>query len=303
MISSQRLTQLRRPQVLVENRVSFGATDSELSIYDTYFPAEKVGLKANELLYCGMISGRKIMHSGQRKLGEHFLPHESFVIAPGEAVDIDFPGASDSRPTTCMTVEISKERVQQIADRMNQHLGNADGLGEWRYLPEYLHVHHASATQSLLEHLVHVYAENHPDRTLMVELGVTELVMRMLRHQGREFILQHCAELPDNNGMAAVIDAIQQQLNKPLDIDSLCLLGCMSRSRLYSEFNRQLGCSPGEMQHQLRMKEAARRLASCEPITTICYDLGYTNPSHFSRRFKRSFGCSPSEFRQRILCG
>ncbi|WP_315981511.1 helix-turn-helix domain-containing protein [Aliamphritea spongicola] len=47
------------------------------------------------------------------------------------------------------------------------------------------------------------------------------------------------------------------------------------------------------MQHQLRMKEAARRLATCEPITAICYDLGYTNPSHFSRRFKRSFGCSP----------
>ncbi|WP_315981514.1 hypothetical protein [Aliamphritea spongicola] len=74
MISSQRLAQLRRPQVLVENRVSFGAADSELSIYDTYLPAEKVGLKADQLLYCGMISGRKIMHSGRRKVGSIFCP-------------------------------------------------------------------------------------------------------------------------------------------------------------------------------------------------------------------------------------
>ena len=219
MIYSQRLAQLRRPQVLVENRISFAAADSELSIYDTYLPAEQVGLKADQLLYCGMLSGRKIMHSQHRRLGEHFLPHESFVIAPGEAVNIDFPGASDTAPTTCMTIEISKERVQQVADRMNQQLGDAGALGEWRYLPEYLHVHHASATQSLLEHLVHLYAENHPDRSFMVEMGVTQLVMRMLRHQGREFLLRHCSEAPDNTAMSAVLDAIQQQLNEPLDID------------------------------------------------------------------------------------
>ena len=75
----------------------------------------------------------------------------------------------------------------------------------------------------------------------------------------------------------------------------------MSRSRLYSEFNRLLGCTPGEMQHQLRIKEAARRLRGPEAVTTICYDLGYTSPSHFSRRFRRSYGCSPSEYRQKYL--
>jgi len=301
MIQSQRLTELRRPQVLVENQITFAGPGSELSIYDTYRPAERVKLQADQLLYCGMISGRKIMHSHHRTIGEQFLPHESFVMAPGQEVEIDFPGACDNQPTTCLTIEISKERVKTIADRMNQHYQMPQTIGEWEYRPEYLHTHHATATQSLLERMVHVYTENHPDRELMIDLSVTELVVRMLRHQGRELLLGYCAEQPDASGLNTILELIRNGLNQPLDIDMLCQLGCMSRSRLYNEFNRQLGCTPGELQHQLRMEQAAQRLVKGDQITALCFDLGFSNPSHFSRRFKQFYGCSPREYRNRHL--
>ena len=108
----------RAPIQLVENRVCFAGPHSELSIYDTYEQAQKVSLKADSLLYCGMVTGAKVMHTKHRD-NIPFLPHESFILAPKEEVFIDFPEAQFHNPTTCLTIAISQERVAQICDRMN----------------------------------------------------------------------------------------------------------------------------------------------------------------------------------------
>lgn len=115
------LKDIRKPKTLVENKISFAADESEVSIYDTYEKASRVRLQAGELLLCGMLSGKKIMHSeGVKNRVEEqvFLPHESFIMAPGERVEIDFPDATMSSPTTCLTVEIAKEKVLKIHERM-----------------------------------------------------------------------------------------------------------------------------------------------------------------------------------------
>jgi hypothetical protein len=59
---------LDKPKTLVENRVSFAGPHSELSIYDTYLPAENVLLHSSGLLYCGMIQGRKLLHGADAAL-------------------------------------------------------------------------------------------------------------------------------------------------------------------------------------------------------------------------------------------
>ena len=88
-----RLKPRQTPKTLVENRISFAGPNAELSLYDTYLPAQHVDLAAGELLYCGMISGRKILH-GRNNYHAEFFPQESFVMAPGEQIQIDFPDAS-----------------------------------------------------------------------------------------------------------------------------------------------------------------------------------------------------------------
>ena len=64
------------PTQLVENRVSIAGRNAQLSIYDTYEPASRVPLSSEHLLYCGMITGRKVMHSKSIDDCE-FLPYES----------------------------------------------------------------------------------------------------------------------------------------------------------------------------------------------------------------------------------
>lgn len=292
------LKPIREPRELIENRVSFAGPNAELSVYSTYMPAERVNLHAGELLYCGMLNGKKILHgpSGYRA---KFLPRESFVMAPGEDIEIDFPEAAMGSPTNCLTIEIARKRVDEVCSQLNKTAPLHRDFEDWHYRPDaVIHTPHTQATQALLERMMTAFSEELPDRNLLIDLGISELLVRMLRQQTRSFLLRACALAPDANGLSAAVHAIQRDLAAPLDIDQLCKIACMSRSRFFSEFKKHLGCTPAEFQHQLRMQSACERLKSGEPAKRICFDLGYCNQSHFSRRFQHQFGLSPSQYCQ-----
>lgn len=292
---------LRPPHKLVENKTSFAGPSSEVSIYDTYESASRVILDSDELLFCGMISGRKIMRTPNHNDGEIFLPHESYVMAPGEAVEIDFPDASLETPTTCLTVEISKEKVNRVNEQLLSSLSISESGNAWEFGSSFLHTHHSTETQRLLSRLLILFSENHPDRNVLIDLNISELVIRLLRHKTRDFLLTHCSTDPEANSLIAALDFINNKLSTPLDIAMLCRHAGMSRSRLYVEFKEKLGCSPVEFQQQLRLKSAAERIRNGEPITTISYDLGFNHPSHFCRRFKNFFGCTATEYKAQAL--
>jgi AraC-like DNA-binding protein len=291
----------RTPLKMVENQVCFSGQDSELSIYDTYASAQRVPLGADQLLFCGMVSGRKVMHSQHLTTPQSFLPHESFIMAPGEWVEIDFPEATQSAPTTCLTVEISREKVCQVVERMRD-------LGSLKQSPTnglstVLHTPHGAETQRLLDRLVRVFVDNDPDRDMLIDLGLTELIVRMLRHQDREFVLAHCSREPDRNGLYAALTYLRNNLSQPLCIEQLAKQACMSRSRLYQEFKKHFDCTPAELYQQMRLKQAAIKIEQGHTISHTCYELGYTDLSHFSRRFRQMFGCSPTAYRERFQKG
>ncbi len=292
---------LRKPKKLVENRISFLGPESEVSIYDTYLPENLVRLDADQLMYCGMINGKKIMHS-ELQDDQVFLPHESFVLAPGETVDIDFPEATVDSPTTCLTVEISKEKVLEITEKLfNSGAIQLSAEDTWDSPGTVMHRHHCAATQRLLNRIVKLFTENHQDRDMLIDLNVSELIIRMLREQERDILISHSIQAPCESNLTTAINWIRDHINEHLDIDRLCRESCMSRSSLYAKFKLRLGCSPMEFQQQLRLKEAARRIKRGEVVTSVCYDLGFSNLSHFCRRFKIIYGCTPTEFRERIL--
>lgn len=292
--------QLRKsPKELVENKISFAGPNSEVCIYDTYESCEGVRLNSDELMFCGMMTGRKIMHSPNMTQEQVFLPHESFVIAPGNSVEIDFPDACISEPTSCLTIEISKEKVNSLKEQLTDIQPLSELANEWKFGIPVLHTHHSSATQRLLNRITILFSENHPDKNALIDLNISELIIRMLRHNTREFLLAYCSNDPEANSLIAALDWINSTLSKPLDINQLCRHAGMSRSRLYIEFRKNLGCSPVELQQQLRLKLAAERIKKGEAITAISYDLGFSSPSHLCSRFKVFFGCTATEYKLR----
>lgn len=289
----------RIPTRLVENRVSFAGPNAELSIYDTYLPARDVRLEAGELLYCGMLAGRKVLHSCDGFQTE-FLPRESFVMSPGEMIHIDFPDATLDKPTTCLTVEISQQRIGQICDRLNQNSPLQRDFDDWHFRPQTrIHAEHSNATQALLERLANTFVENSGERDLLIDFGISELVVRMLRHQTRGLLLAYSHRVPDSNGLVAAVSHMIKHLEDSFDIDQLSRIACMSRSRFFSEFRKHFACTPAEFHQQLRLDKAAEMLKQGRPATVICYELGYGDPAHFSRRFHQRFGISPRAYQLR----
>ena len=317
-MNKEKISQSRIAKKLIENKLSFFADNSEFSIYDTYETASNVEFNSGELMFCAMVTGRKIMHSPNINEEKIFLPHESFIIAPGEVVEIDFPEARLDSPTTCLTVEITKEKLNSISERLSESIPVLEDANKWsigcpilhtRHSTEtpvaddnctgpILHTRHSTETQRLLNRLVELFRENHPERGLMIDLGITELVIRLLRHKTRDFLLAFSRENPEDDSLSAALSWIENNLSVPLDIDSLCQYVGMSRSRFYKDFKEKLGCSPVELHQQLRLKNAAKRILNGEPITTISYDLGYKDLSHFCHRFKLCYGCSASVYRE-----
>ncbi|MBL4631800.1 MAG: AraC family transcriptional regulator N-terminal domain-containing protein [Paraglaciecola sp.] len=297
---------LDQPKKLIENRVSFAGPDSELSIYDTYLPAEKVLLRSSGLLYCGMIQGKKVLHGTHAQQNtlqsQEFVPHQSFVMAANTSIEIDFPEACMHKPTRCLTVEISVERIALLTEQLDARFGAPLAFDSWHSLSnQHLHTQHSHGTQMLLERLFNSFIENESERNIAIDFGVSELVARILKHQARDVVLSESLENSENSGLQTCVHYIKTHLSEHLDIDSLCKMACMSRSRFYQEFKQKLGCSPLALQQQLRINHAAKRLTAGESVSQVCFSLGYTSLSHFNRRFQEQYSMPPSVFSRNVV--
>ena len=286
------------PDQLIENRVAIAGQNSQLSIYDTYAPAARVALSSNHLLYCGMIHGRKIMH-GATPTPREFCPNESFVIAAGQPVYIDFPDARPDCPTTCMTVEIDHRHLRRVCDRLEHDTPGAGHAPQAPAAPQALHVSHGGRVQALLDRLMRLYCDDHRDRDVLIDLALDELLIRMLRTKSRALLLESArSDEPPRHGLAAALWHLRQHISLPIDSQALARCACLSKAQLYRQFKRELGCTPGQFQQALRIEQARERLARRnESITHICFDLGYASASHFCRCFRQATGQTPSAFR------
>ena len=287
------INEMKRPTQLFESNTQLSKSGFEVNSYDS---VSRVDLHTDKILYCGMLEGKTVMRSTSH-IDQICLPQESFIMAPGTNVEMRFP--KDNKNTSCITIEISKEKIASVAECMNESTPFEPMQRKYGHDAEVLHTNHSTARHTLLIRLLSLFTENHQDRKMLINLSVSELIIRMMRKKEGCFLLSHCQSEPDVNSLTAVLRCIKKNLAKGLSIDELCQIACMSRSRLYYEFKNKLGCSPAELQQQLRLKEATNRLRSGEVITTVCYDLGFSSPSHFSRRFKSCFGCTPTDYRNK----
>ncbi|MGF1687205.1 AraC family transcriptional regulator [Photobacterium japonica] len=289
------------PKTLVEHRTAVTGEQAQVCRYDTYLPEDAVRFSVSELTVCAMLTGTKVMHHGDSAQARVFQPGESFVLAGGESVKIDFPDARLAQPTQCLTVEIAREKVQQVAQQLcMQDVTHAYAS---EYLPATLHTANAPQTQALIAKMSLIFDEHVRDQMLMADLTVTELVLRLLRQNTAQFVLRHSQAQPDANGVNAAIALIRENITQSIEIEALCKAACMSRTNLYQKFKQLLDCTPAEFIINTKLDAATRLFAEGRTITDVSYTLGFRHPSHFTRRFKQKFGVSPRQYVQATSVG
>lgn len=288
-----------QPTTLVDFKRLFDIPDIEFCLYETYEKASQVPFSNDGVMFCNMLQGSKhIQHKSDQPL--RFLPHQTLILAPDQKIVIDFPQANAQQPTTCATIEVERSLVQRTVEQCQQQLRGSQ-LVEVNLLEfDCQHSVHGQATEMLWQGIKQLFLQRKQAREVRMRLAIDNLVKQTYLRRYRQQFLGFIQQQPHYNGFTAAVLWMQENLELAFDITQLCTISCMSRSRLFFEFDQYLGCSPSEFLQQLRLSKAAEALASDSSITDICFDLGYQNPSHFSRRFKAMFGYTPRQYRKNI---
>jgi len=105
-------------------------------------------------------------------------------------------------------------------------------------------------------------------------------------------------ESADEKLLCSVVDHIQKNiLNPTLSVEDLSRQMNMSRVSLYKKLLAITGKSPVELIRYIRLQKAAQLLEKSHlNITGVCYEVGFNNPTYFSKIFKEEFNMLPSDY-------
>ncbi|MEM6644743.1 MAG: AraC family transcriptional regulator [Bacteroidota bacterium] len=288
------------PTQLVENRVSFGAEDAEFSVFDTFYPAERVPLQAPNPLFCGMITGKKVVHT----CAGHaipFLPTESLVVPSDQTIWIDFPGATTQAPTKCLTIEIDRAKIVNVVQRLNELAPRSPQSAEWRYRDQAVaHFANTPGIQFTTRQLVSVFVEDHPDKDVLIDLGVDELVIRMLRLEARKILLEESHSRQTDHPLAAAVEYAKAHLHEPLSVAALAQVACMSEPTFYRYFRNEFGQTPMAFVTAERIDRAQQLLNNPDrSVSDVTVAIGFSSVSHFIRTFRKYLGVTPKQYQLR----
>lgn len=95
------------------------------------------------------------------------------------------------------------------------------------------------------------------------------------------------------------IEAVEENMSEEaFNVEALAAALHMSRSALYLKLKALVGQNPQAFIRTLRLKRGAQLLRDgAGSISEIAAEVGFLEPTHFSRGFKKQFGMSPSQYR------
>ncbi|CAA0111764.1 Arabinose operon regulatory protein [Halioglobus japonicus] len=173
-----------------------------------------------------------------------------------------------------------------------------DDILEWQPLDTGIY-HVAVAGNEPLAKMASVFGElvelNNEHTPLQADLQYNKLEELLIRAKGQS---------------AAADDTIDKRIQKACDymrgniaggfrLDEVATACNLSTSRFAHLFREQMGISPKCWSNNMRLQQARKLLLTdSDDINLIARQVGYDDPSQFSRYFKKSIGCSPREFRK-----
>jgi AraC-like DNA-binding protein len=104
-------------------------------------------------------------------------------------------------------------------------------------------------------------------------------------------------EAAEEDFVSSLLEIAHRNLaNKNFTIESMCKDIGVSRPQLYRKVTSLTGRAPNDFLRDIRMEKALNLLMQkTGNISQVALEVGYNNPSYFSKCFADKFGCMPSE--------
>ena len=106
---------------------------------------------------------------------------------------------------------------------------------------------------------------------------------------------------PEENFLARLNKIITDNISNPdLSVAFLAKEMAISRSSLFTKVGELSGETPNRLINMTRLNMAANLLVEGHhSVSEICYMVGFSSPSYFSKIFVNQFGISPNEWSKR----
>ena len=143
----------------------------------------------------------------------------------------------------------------------------------------------------ILKARIHMLIKNRA--TLIEKLNVGQIIdhTKLARNPLDEKLITQVVEHINNN-----ID------NEEFSVERLSDLMSMSRSNLFRRIKMITEMSPVEFIYHIRLQKSMKLLKERQlSISEIAWEVGFKNPSSFSKSFKKQFGKSPSDYLNSLL--
>ena len=103
--------------------------------------------------------------------------------------------------------------------------------------------------------------------------------------------------------MEKLMAFLEDHISDPeLKIDDMAAALNQSRTVFYKNIKHIAEMSPNDFLRHVRMQRAENLIRMSEKnVSTIAYEIGFTDPKYFSKCFKKHTGMSPSEYRQKVV--
>lgn len=102
------------------------------------------------------------------------------------------------------------------------------------------------------------------------------------------------------SAVESVKTLLATRFEEDLSLEEIAREVAYSPTRLCVVFRAHAGTSIHRHRIRLRLIAALERLADCESLTRLAFDLGFSSHSHFTRAFRAEFGLTPSVARERL---
>ncbi len=105
----------------------------------------------------------------------------------------------------------------------------------------------------------------------------------------------------DNSFLTKAVEIARKNMsNADFNSEEFAKEMFLSRSQFHRKLTALTGQGPGEFLRTIRLKQGADLLLEKKlNVAQIAFEVGFNNPSHFSKAFRQMFNCLPTEFSEK----
>lgn len=198
--------------------------------------------------------------------------------------------ASKDEPFVALIISLNKEMMIEIIDKLSKK--------EFEQKRSSLGIFNDKVTNPIEQCTAKLLdiLNSFEESMILGDAILKELFYRICIGENADFLHKMFLENNNEAKIARALKKIHENFGKDIDIPSLARLEDMSVSSFHTHFKKITSHTPLQYIKKIKLSKARDLILKHNyQVVDAAYELGYDNPSQFSRDFKLYFGYPPKE--------